>query len=1248
MSDSDPMIGRVLAGNIEIRRKIGAGGMGNVYEGYQAHLERAVAVKVMTPEHAANPVAAKYFLREARSASRLRHPNIIQIIDYGKEDDATLFMAMEYIPGQPLSRLIRDEFPLERARIVSILDQTLAALAEAHRKQLVHRDLKPDNLMVEEIDDDDFVKVLDFGIAQSRAPEKKAGPLTQQGAVVGTPQYMSPEQAAGDAVDTRSDLFSLGTILYELLTGKPPFTGDSMPELLVSVIRHNPPPPSSQRPDLAIDPALEAVCLRALKKNPDLRYQTAAQFRSALADAHEGGSQPKEGPSSAPAQFVFKRSRTRPRAEVESEVETEISWAQESSAPREGLGLDVDQLRGDLLGERVDVVAVVAHQRSHRRIDAEEMADLRGGIDEIFNEVAHKWGARIHSRQGSFVTLLFGVPTPKPDDPDRAGKAALELRDTLQRLVPEGTVFSFGIASGEVFCPSSELSRAAGAPLDDGLEAARIAGDDEVTVAGEALQGRLDALFRLGEPLAGGERPVLEVREDADVAVPVASSPATSELIGRDNEVALLLGALGGLNRGDGSSLVVLGEPGVGKSALLDELHRLALQREFAVFSARRRWQGAEAVRAIRMQWLAGIVRHRGHVLRDAETAFREVGVAREYARLMGAFVNGDVADVFGAHSGRGVDEETRVEVALRFGMKKLVCAIRQPVVLLLDDVVGLGGEIADFVSRWAKTCAESGVLMATGVRVRPEESTQPLPEQARRISLGPLEPDAARAFARVRLPSTIADEVIEQIADIGGGVPLHLEHLARYARAHPEMSTDELEGALAKSREVGALLKMRLFEQPKPAQNVIALLAALGDGTRGNVLLELASRDWEPERVLGQLHEAGLLEIEGGEENPRLFLRPPALRRTAYDRLSRRMRTRIHARAARYYDERVRDAGAGAEHEDLVALAHHREASGEPKQALDVLRRLADDALRTYDHDLARRYLRDSVRLLREHAPKSHDAIATYELRLLRCDVAIGRRADAIDRCRKLNRADDLSPLIEAEVRLEMAKLWLVDEDPALVEKIAARALSDLRTLHADDPDDVERTGLLITALQVASRVQEQQGNPTRAAEFALEAVELTERSGIDPKNNPWGPSLVWETLNQLGRIRIRMGETGAARKMFNLAMRVVEATGDARGEVAVRANLATLLTTDGDLDSAHENLTAALRIARHLSDPHAIARLQYNRGTLLQRQGRPGKAQQAFEASLQLAEELDWREGIAMNVQRLRAFQSSSRDEP
>lgn len=1276
MGDTDPMIGRVLHGTILLRRQIGSGGMGNVYEGYQEHLDRVVAVKILTPEHARNPVAAEYFLREARAASKLRHPNIIQIIDYGKEEeDGTLFMAMEFVPGLPLGRIIRKEFPLPTSRMVTILDQTLAGLAVAHTKQIVHRDLKPDNLMVETFDGRDFVKILDFGIAQSQAPQAKVGPLTRQGAIVGTPQYMSPEQAMADAVDARSDLFSLGTILYEMLTQTSPFAGKNLPDILIAVTRHHPPPPSAVRPDADIDPRLEAICLRAMKKEPDLRYQSAEEFRAALKTV--GAPETAKAQPAAPAQFIFKRNKSKvtpartmasenPRSPTLESHERgpqphtpapspstfdEIPAPARPPAPEKprkskGLGFDVAELRGDLLGERMRVVAVVAHQRSSKRIDAEGMLELRTLLDRVFEEVVKETGGHVHGRQGSFVTILYGIPEPAPNDAERATQAAITLRRRLSKVAPEGTTFSFAVSAGEVFCPEGKLSNAAGPPIDDATEAARAAGDDAIAAVG-AISAILETHFRLADMGDDGERLVLGAR---DAAAAVERAPdATPQLAGRDDEIATILATMGRLSQGKGVVLPIVGEPGVGKSALVAELVRLARQRKFSVALAHARWSGPELVRWVRVRWLLDLLRQHGRNVRDAEVGFREMGAAPEYARLLGSLVNDRLGETFGfVGSGRAADLDADSERAVRVALRALARAVvrERPLVLCIDGLDGYDATLAEAIQDLTELCGSQAVLLALAIRMTPGRPSAELPQPSTPLYVGAIDDQAARAFVKVRLGARADADLVDRIVRVGGGIPLHLEQLARHVRSKGQLTPEDAERLLAQSHEISELLRLRLFSQPKPVQNVLALLSALGDGTIGTTLLDLASREWEPEAAISRLYDDGLLAIEGDEEQPRLYFRPPALRHVVYDQLSRKVRRKIHSRAAAYFADQLAAAPAGPEHDTLVSLALHREKSGDSDGALEALSVLVERELRGFEFQLARAHLEQSLRVLKESRPEASDEAASLELQIVRTDIAIGRRGEAIDRCRRLERSD-LSLALLCAVRIQLAELWLEEEDPDLVEKIARGALSDARKLLQERPDDLELRCLLIRALQLVATVHERAARPVQAAKFALEAAEIIERGEVEPTNNPWGPSLIWQTLNQLGRIRLRNRDAAGARKMFELAMRVVTQAQDIRGEVAVRANLAMLSEFDGALDTAYQGLLEALRLARRMSDPRAIAKLEYNRGLVLARQHRLEMAREAFTASLELAEDLDWREGIALTSDELRRI-ARSLDDP
>jgi eukaryotic-like serine/threonine-protein kinase len=286
----DTLIDSVFDGRYRIIRKLGAGGMANVYLAEDQELGRRVAIKILDDRHAADDSFIERFRREAKNAAGLSHPNIVSIYDRG-EAEGTYYIAMEYLSGRSLKELIVGRGPTPIRIAIDYTRQMLAALGFAHRHGIVHRDIKPHNVVV---DADGRLKVTDFGIARSGASQ-----MTEVGSIIGTAQYLSPEQARGSPVDQRSDVYSVGIVLYEMLTGKVPFTGDTPLEIAMKHLSEVPVPPSEARSDVPED--LDLVVLRALAKDPEDRYQTSEEMDADLARIQRGLSVSSETTDAATA-----------------------------------------------------------------------------------------------------------------------------------------------------------------------------------------------------------------------------------------------------------------------------------------------------------------------------------------------------------------------------------------------------------------------------------------------------------------------------------------------------------------------------------------------------------------------------------------------------------------------------------------------------------------------------------------------------------------------------------------------------------------------------------------------------------------------------------------------------------------------------------------------------------------------------------------------------------------------------------
>ncbi len=323
MAATDTLINTLFDGRYKIIRKLGSGGMANVYLAEDQELGRRVAIKILNERHANDEQFVDRFRREAKHAAGLSHPNIVAIYDRG-EAEGTYYIAMEYLDGRSLKELIVARGPAPVHVAIDYARKILDALRFSHRNGIVHRDIKPHNVIV---DAEGRVKVTDFGIARAGTSQ-----MTEVGSIIGTAQYLSPEQAKGAPVDQTSDLYSVGIVLYELLTGKVPFTGDSPVEIAMKHISAIPEPPSSIRPDIPED--LDLIVLRALGKTPEERYPSAEEMDKDLARVAQGLGVSRE--TEEAATMILSRSQLTPATMVAAPPRPPAEVLYEYEQPRRG------------------------------------------------------------------------------------------------------------------------------------------------------------------------------------------------------------------------------------------------------------------------------------------------------------------------------------------------------------------------------------------------------------------------------------------------------------------------------------------------------------------------------------------------------------------------------------------------------------------------------------------------------------------------------------------------------------------------------------------------------------------------------------------------------------------------------------------------------------------------------------------------------------------------------------------------
>jgi len=444
------LVGQVVADRYHVVKKLGEGGMGQVYLAEHVKMGRRSAIKVMNPSMVHDPDAVARFNREASNASRITHPNVCAIYDFGETPDGLIYLAMEFIEGEPLTDLLEREGALPVGRATGIFLQTAEALQAAHDLGIVHRDLKPDNIMLSRRKGGgDTVKVVDFGIAKAVGGDEAGQKVTKTGLVVGTPEFMSPEQLSGDTLDGRSDLYSLALVFYRMLSGKLPFEATTVQETMIKRLTDEPTKLADARPDLSFPAGLQPVLDTALARTPMERYQSVAKFA-----ADVGAVTGRPVTSAVP--------QTDARTQILDPTAGGATQRMSAKRPPLTAPSPVATKKRPLVPAAIGLVVILAAGGAWVALSGGKKAN--GGLTDT-SAVAHDTAANSGNRQSGGVTTLAVRDSGRRHaiDPARAGNLLTDLIEATPTVIRDSAAKIFntpGVSSGDRAFAACMIARA--------------------------------------------------------------------------------------------------------------------------------------------------------------------------------------------------------------------------------------------------------------------------------------------------------------------------------------------------------------------------------------------------------------------------------------------------------------------------------------------------------------------------------------------------------------------------------------------------------------------------------------------------------------------------------------------------------------------------------------------------------------------------------------------------------------------
>lgn len=980
--------GCMFADRYRIEERIGGGAMGIVFKAEDLRLGRTIALKLLSSHLTRNPDYKQRFIREAQSASRMDHLNICTIHEIDETAEGQMYIAMAYYRGKTLKEKIQSG-SIQLDQVIDIVSQIAKGLARAHDKGIIHRDIKSSNVMVTE---DDVIKIVDFGLAKLTGRDQ----IASEPELAGTAYYMSPEQALCREIDRRSDIWSLGVVFYEILTGRLPFIGKNVNAVLKAILNETPPPPSEWNREIPDE--VERIISKSLQKDPDRRYPSADRLLADLQELQES--------------FEIARYKERIEARPEDTKETERRQA--------------TVLCAELTG----------YAKLLETLDPEEAAAVSTRIFGSLGRVIDKYGARIENISGGSIMALFGIPTAIEDAPRKAINASLELQEAIRRLnqdemMRSGLDLKVGIDTGILVTGVFEAGRKRefsvfGEAVTGAEQLKELAGSGQVTVGQQTYKAtRADFEYEAMRPLVikGKKGPqvayrLLSTQKKVERPRAAITRKIKSRMVGREREHACLRQHVQDLLSSKGSIVNVIGEAGIGKSRLVAAMTELTEISQVVFLKGRALSFGKNLsfhpIIDILKSW-ARITEEDSpqSLAQKVEQVIRDIfpeGVDELFpfiAAMMGLKVSGSAAERI-----QNIEGEA-LEKLILMSLRELMIHASEirPLIIVLDDLHWADQSTIGFLESLFRLAKTHRILFVNVFRPDYRDTGERIARKVRdhhssyaaEIRLEPLDRQQSEALIdnilNVRgLPAALRELIIRKT----GGNPFFIEEVVQSfidegaVVLSPEgyQVTGRIE-AVVIPETVQEILMSRIDRLDEETRTLLKVASVIGRNFFAKILAAVAHPVADIENNLTVMKELQIILERTRLGEREYYFKHALFQEVAYGSILTKKRRELHVRVAQaieaVFPERLS--------EFFGMLAYHYGLGEHLDKAEEYVVKAGDEALKAAASTEALYYYQEALKLYLKKQGEAGDpeTIADFEWKIAKAFLNKGHMAEAV-----------------------------------------------------------------------------------------------------------------------------------------------------------------------------------------------------------------------------------------------------------